>query len=150
MTRLRFTLAQLMAIVLYVGFGFAALRNADEIWASTAFTLAVLMMSVAPLGALARKGRARMAWAGFAVFGWSRFLVGALPLTTSSVFGPISSPGLLSEQGFTHVLPYLFTPAGGFSSDHTQVFLSLDIILFGLVGALVGRIMAGKDERPNS
>jgi hypothetical protein len=149
MTRLRFTLAQLMAIVLYVGFGFAALRNADEIWASAAFTLAFLMLSAAPLGALARKGKARMAWAGFAVFGWSRFLVGALPLTTNSVFGPMSSPGLLSDQGLARVLPYLVTPVG-LASFRVQVFLSLDIIVFGSVGAIVGRLMAGKDERPNS
>jgi hypothetical protein len=147
MTRLRFTLAQLMAIVLYVGFGFAALRNADEVWASATYTLAFLMISVAPLGALARKGRARMAWAGFAVFGWSRFLVGAHPLTSNSVFGPVLSPGLLSERGFTHVLPYLLTPAG-FTEFHVQVFLSLDIILFGLIGAILGRLIAGKDERP--
>ena len=148
MTRLRFTLAQLMAIVLYVGFGFAALRNADEIWASAAFTLAFLMVSVASLGALARKGRARLTWAGFAVFGWFRFLVGALPLTNSSVFGPTSSPGLLSEQVLMHLMPYLMPP-GGFTSFQAQVFISLDIIHFGLIGAIVGRLMAGKDERPN-
>ena len=69
MTRHRFTLAQLMAIVLSVGFGFAALRNANELWASATYTLAFLMNLVATLGALARKGRARLAWVGFAVFG---------------------------------------------------------------------------------
>ena len=31
-----------------------------------------------------------------------------------------------------------------------QVFCSLELILFGLVGAVMGRLMAGKDERPNS
>jgi hypothetical protein len=99
MSRTRYTLAQLMATVCYAAFAFAALRNADEIWASATYTLAFLMVSVAPLGALTRQGRGRIAWAGFAVFGWSRFLVGALPLTTTGVFGRILSPGLLSEQG---------------------------------------------------
>src|SRR5262249_7985959 len=143
------TLAQLMAIVFYVGFGFAALRNANRIWASAAFTLAFLMVSVASLGALARKGRARLTWAGFAVFGWSRFLVGALPVNDSSVFGPTPSPGLLSEQVLMHPLSY-FMPPGGFTWYQIQIFISLDIILFGLVGAIVGRLMARKDERPNS
>src|SRR4051812_12295962 len=143
MNRLRFTLAQLMVIVLFIGFSFAALRNADEIWASATFTLAFLMVTVAPLGALARRGRARMAWAGFAVFGWSRFMVGAHPLTTNSVFGPRPSPGLLSERGFTtYVLPYLLTPAG-ITLSKMHIFSSLDVILFGLVGAIVGRLMAG-------
>ena len=130
------------------GSAVAALRNADELWASATFTLAFLMVSVATVGAIARKGRARMAWAGFAVFGWSRFLVGALPLSTNSVFGSIPSPGLLDERGFTHVLPYLLTPAG-FTTYHVQVIISLDIILFGFVGAILGRLIAGKDERPN-
>ena len=40
MTRLRFTLAQLIAFVLFIGFGFAALRNADGLWASAAFSSA--------------------------------------------------------------------------------------------------------------
>jgi hypothetical protein len=147
MTRLRFTLAQLMAIVLYLGFGFAALRNAD-FWASATYTVAFLMISVAPLGALARKGRARMVWAGFAVFGWAPLLVGALPHLYVRSFGLIPSPRLLTERGFDYLLPYLWTPRG-IETSHAQVFYSLDIILFGLLGAVLGRLLAVKDERPN-
>jgi hypothetical protein len=146
MTRLRFTLAQLMAIVLFTGFGFAALRNADAFWASATYTLALLMISVAPLGALTRKGRARMAWAGVAVFGWTRLLVGALPHFRDSVFGfgPIPSPGLLTESGYQYLLRYLLiNPSLGHVD--AQVFCSLELILFGLVGALMGRLMAAKD-----
>ena len=69
MTRLRFTLAQLMAVVLFIGFGFAALRNANGLWASATFSLAILTVSVAVAGACSRQGRARMPWAGFAVAG---------------------------------------------------------------------------------
>jgi hypothetical protein len=148
MTRPRLTIAQAMTVVLYVGFGFAALRNADELWASATFTLAYLLISVAPLGALARKGRARMAWAGFAVFGWSRLLVGALPLVNDSVFGRMVSPGLLSEQGLTRLLPYIANPQG-ISEYQIKVFVSLEIILFGLIGAVVGRLLAATDDRQN-
>jgi len=151
MNRLRFTLAQLMAVVLYVGFSFAALRNANEIWASMAFTLAFLMVSVALVGALARRGRARMAWAGFAVFGWSRLVVDVFPPMTNSVVGRIPPPGLLSKKGFTNVLLYFLDQSQShYTFHHTQVILSLDIILVGLVGAIVGCLMAEKDKRPNS
>lgn len=154
MYRLRFTLAQSMAIVLYVGFGFAALRNANESWASATFTLAFLMVSIATLGSLARKGRARWTWAGFAVLGWSRFLIGALPLGDSGVFAGvldrIPSPGLLSELGFKLVLPYLSRPTGFIVPYYAQVFISLEIILCGFIGAIVGRLIAEKDKRPNS
>ena len=70
MTRLRFTLAQLMAAVIFIGLGFAALRSASLLWASAVFTLTVAVLSAAILGAMARRGRARMTWAGFALFGW--------------------------------------------------------------------------------
>jgi len=150
MTRLRFTLAQLMTIVLFIGFGFAALRNPNDFWMSATYTLAFLMISVAPLGALARKGRARMAWAGVAVFGWARLLVGALPELTGDVFGfgGVPSPRLLTQWGYAYLLPYLTTPRG-FDFSYPQIFYSMEIILFGLVGAVVGRLMAVEDERPN-
>ena len=148
MHRLRFTLAQVMAVVLYFGFGLAALRNADEIWASATYTLAFLILSFAPLGVLARKGKSRLAWAGFAIFGWSRFLVGVLPPTYSSVFGLTPSPGFLTEQAFMHLMEYL-APTGGFTQQHEQVFRSLDIIFFSLIGAFAGRLLAGKDVRRN-
>jgi len=45
MNRFRFTLAQLMAIVLFIGFGFAALRNANALWASATFSLAQTQQS---------------------------------------------------------------------------------------------------------
>jgi hypothetical protein len=142
MTRSRLTLGQLMAVVVFVAFGFGALRNANEIWASGTFTLAFLMISVAPLGALARKGRARMAWAGVAVFGWSRLLVGTHRLSDNSIFGPIPSPGLLSERGFALLLPYLLTPGdGGFLQS--QIVTSMDIILWGFLGRLIaGRLIS--------
>ncbi len=70
MTRLRFTLAQLMATVFFIGLGFAAIRSASLLWASAVFTLTVAVLSAAILGAMARRGRARMTWAGFALFGW--------------------------------------------------------------------------------
>jgi hypothetical protein len=143
MTRLRFTLAQLMAIVLFIGFGFAALRNPNDFWMSATYTLAFLMISVAPLGAIARKGRDRMAWAGFAVFGWARLLVGALPYLTDAYSVQIPSPRLLTTLGFAYLMPW------GYSSDHARVSASLEIILFGLVGAIVGRLMAGRGEQPN-
>src|SRR4051812_10405378 len=70
MTRPRFTLAHLMAVVLFLGLGFAALRSGSLLWASATFTLTVAALSAAILGAMARRGRVRMTWAGFALFGW--------------------------------------------------------------------------------
>jgi hypothetical protein len=149
MSRLRFTLAQLMALVILVGFGFAALRNANEFWASATYTLAFVLVSIAPLGALARNGTARMVWAGFGAFGWARLLVGALPHPDFTLFGAMPSPGLLTDRAFDYLLQYLSTP-GVIDNTPAQVCHSLEIILFGLVGTVLGRLMAPTDERQSA
>jgi hypothetical protein len=108
MTRLRFTLAQVMALVLCLGFGFAALRNADAFWASVTYNLAVVMVATALVGALVRNGRARAAWAGFAVFGAIYFVAPGLEWRIGGFgFGPIPRPILLIEWGLTELQPYI-------------------------------------------
>jgi hypothetical protein len=152
MTRLRFTLAQLMAIVLYLAFGFAALRNADEFWASATYTLVIVMIAGALVGSFARSGRARMPWVGFAVFGWTFLLISHLPgWTIGGIgFGPIPKPILLIEWGIARLQPYVYpSPGGRDLTSYEQVSYSLGVVLFGLVGAVVGRLLAAKDERPN-
>jgi hypothetical protein len=149
-----------MAIVLFIGFGFAALRNADEFWASATFTLAIVTISAAGVGAIARKGRMRMPWAGFTVFGWAYLLVDLLPPRPDGGFanGPIPRPLLLIEWGIARLQPYINpsslggtpTPGGLSLFPYDQVSHSLGIILFGLIGAVLGRLLAVKDERPNS
>lgn len=69
MTHLRFSLAGLMAAVLLIGVGFAALRFASALWASALFTLAVASVPAATLGAAFSNGATRAFWAGCALFG---------------------------------------------------------------------------------
>jgi hypothetical protein len=167
MNHLRFTLAQLMVIVLFIGFGFAALRSASVLWASAVFTFTVATLSVAVLGAMARRGRARMTWAGLALFGW---------VYLGTTFGPwaavngVTAPPyatrwpldywdakVLSRGGWMETAPpgeMLFPRFSGglWLPDAFQTRRSghcLAAILFGLVGAVSGRILAPRDERPN-
>ena len=147
MTRLRFTLAQLMAIVLYFGFSFAALRNADAFWASATFSLAIIMVSVAFLGAYARKEEAPMSWAGFATAGGACLVIW---LSTSQTVGSLNGP---PEPLLYKFQPYIHPMAPGAKSAliaYTQICHSLDVILLGLVGAVLGHLVAVKDDRPNS
>lgn len=69
MKLLRVTVAGLMEIVLVAAVGSAALRNPTIVWASALFTLLVMMLCSATLGAIAVRGPARLMWAGFAIFG---------------------------------------------------------------------------------
>jgi hypothetical protein len=152
MTRLRYTIAQSMAIVLAVGFGLAALRNADAFWASATYTLAITMLAAALVGCIARSGVARSTWAGFAVFGWTYLLVVQLPPWDIGGFGfgPIRKPILLIEWCITRLQPYLYPtgPGGRDLEPYEQVSYSLGIILFGLIGAVVGRLLAVGEGRP--
>ena len=72
--RLRFSIAGLMTAVLLLAVGFAGLRTASALWASAVFTLTVTLLAAAILGAVACRGRSRIAWLGFGVFGWTYLL----------------------------------------------------------------------------
>jgi hypothetical protein len=145
MSRVRFTIAQLMLVVFYCAFGFAALRNATTLWASASFSLAIISVSVAFVGACARKKKDRMSWAGFATAGAARlvtWLVAALPAGS----WPVLPQPLL--YGFR---PYINPAASGGAPfiAYVQTCYSLDVILLGLVAAALGHFVAVKDDRPN-
>jgi hypothetical protein len=150
MRRFRFTLAQLMAIVLVIGFGFAALRNANALWASATFSLAILTVSVAIAGACSRKEGARMPWAGFAVAG-GLYLMSWL--SSSSTNGPLyGTPDPLLYRLLYMLRPYINpeTSSGSSYIAYTHISHSLETVLFGCIGAILGRLLAVKDDRPKS
>jgi hypothetical protein len=155
MNRLRFTLTQLMALVLCLGLGLAALRNADGFWAGATYNLGIMMVATALVGAIARKGRPRATWAGFAVFGYTYLIASLADWRTGGFgFGPIPRPILLIESGITRLQPFLkplppgmsSSLAGNFLIPYEQVSFSLGIILFGMLGAVVGHVVAAKED----
>jgi hypothetical protein len=143
------TIAGLMAIVLYVAFGFAALRNADQFWANATYTIAIFSTSTALLGAIVRKGTARVPWIGYAVFGWTYVLLDLLPSWTPSGFGfeRVVRPNLMIMWGIGRLHPYINISINLLRYD--QVSYSLGMILSGLIGAVLARFLASKDDRPN-
>jgi hypothetical protein len=154
---LRFTIAQSMAMVLYVGFGFAALRNADDLWASATFTLAIAMVSLAFVGAFVRKGKARAIWSGCAVFGLAYLLIGLSPELNAPdpwyygyTTGQRPTPVLLIQLGLHRLQPHVnpAVPGAAGSIPYDQVSYSLGIVLFGFIGATLGRRVAVKDDHP--
>jgi hypothetical protein len=148
MTRPRITIAGLMAIVLYVAVGVAALRNADVFWASATLSLAILSISVALAGTLSGRGRARVTWAGFAAASLACLVIWfSAHETVGFVSGP---PRLLAFWAFHTLLPYL-NPAASRGGEpyiyYVQISNSLEAIVFGLIGALLSRLIAVKDDR---
>jgi uncharacterized membrane protein len=148
MKRFRFTLAQLMTVVLYVGFGFAALRNADRYWADATYTIAIISIAAALLSAIVRQGTARVPWMGYAIFGWTYVLLDLLPSWTPSGFGfeRVVRPKLLAMWGIGRLYTYINTSQNLIQYD--QISYSLGMIVFGLIGSFLARFLATRDDRP--
>jgi intracellular septation protein A len=82
----RSKIGPLMVVILYVAIGLGALSNprsslSEQIWASTIYTVTAFLMTIGTLLAFVRRGHAKMAWIGFAVFGWTYLVL----LESSSV-----------------------------------------------------------------
>ena len=71
MRRFRFHIGTLLILVLILGVGFAALRESNETWDSSIFSLTLGMLSVLILLAVHRTEKKRAFWLGFALFGWT-------------------------------------------------------------------------------
>ena len=70
MRRIRFTIASLLVVVLFVAVGFAALRESNDLWDSGVFTLTLAALLISILLAVHRTESRRAFWIGFALFGW--------------------------------------------------------------------------------
>lgn len=130
MSRIRFSIAGLMAIVSIVAVGIAALRNASVLWASVTFTLAVVMMLAAVVGVAARRGRGRVVWFGFAVFGWAYLAAAFGPWPWLNNQGlrppPLLSTELLNyflSQGYVTVHPAGAAPGSWTITPQFQAFV---------------------------
>jgi hypothetical protein len=69
-------------------------------------------------------------------------------LSTSSTIGDVNGPPYPLLYGLQ---PYINPKAsgGGRFIAYTQISHSLDVVLVGCLGAIMGRLLAAKDERPN-
>jgi hypothetical protein len=76
MRRFRVTLAGLMAVVIPIAIGSAALRSQSQLWAGIVFCLTGGTLLFATYRATCTGGAARFWWLGFATFGWGSLAAG--------------------------------------------------------------------------
>jgi hypothetical protein len=79
MKRIRFNIASLLVVVLVLGVGFAALREASDLWESGVFTLTLAALLISILLAAHRTESKRAFWIGFALFGWTYLGLSLVP-----------------------------------------------------------------------
>src|SRR5262249_29856727 len=122
----------------FCGVSLAALRSASVLWASALFTIAVVALSTAILGAMATRGRSRLTWAGLAVFGWIYLGIALGPWP----FNPDGPPPLLA-------VPLLDTIQDSIVSDGKTPYMTEDhqgpqdrvMGIRGNVGPATGNLM---------
>jgi hypothetical protein len=69
MKRLRFTIAGLLVMVVFVAVGIAALREATDLWDSGVFGVTLVLLLGSVLLSVHRTAERRAYWLGFALFG---------------------------------------------------------------------------------
>jgi len=79
MRRLRFSIANLLLVVLCSAVGFAVLRESSDLWESGLFTLTLGALLISMLLAVHRSESRRAFWFGFAVFGWTYLALSLVP-----------------------------------------------------------------------
>src|SRR4051794_37054700 len=85
MSRLRSSIARLLVLILGVALGLAALARPSCLSASVTFSLLLLSLTAAFIGAIYRRGRRRAFWIGYLTFGFSNMLISLAPWFDSHV-----------------------------------------------------------------
>jgi hypothetical protein len=96
MRRVHFSIAGLMAVMVPIALGLAALHEATQVWVNIVFKLVVAALLTATYQAKRHKGFAGVWWAGFASFGWAHLVLGLIGMPWGQHYG--ISPDLVTQE----------------------------------------------------
>lgn len=68
-----------MILVLLLGIGFAALRESNDLWDSSVFSITLVVLLISILLAVHRTKTSQVFWLGFALFGWTYLGLSLVP-----------------------------------------------------------------------
>ncbi|MHC5542062.1 hypothetical protein ACYOEI_27900 [Singulisphaera rosea] len=112
-----------MVVVLLLAIGFAGLRTASALWASALFTFTLTLFTAALLGVATSRGRSRMTFLGFSIFGWAYLLTTfwLWPVPNGVTAPPFLTKALLDAVQPSSNTPTVMTidrgPAGEMSTE---------------------------------
>lgn len=106
MPKFRFNIASLLVLVLFVAVGFAALREASDLWESGTFTVKIGVLLISILLAIHRTEKRRAFWLGFALLGSAYLVLSLVPsiqsrLITTKALACLDSK--VSNRSIVHI-----------------------------------------------
>lgn len=87
MPRYQLSIASLMAVMIPLVLGLAALHSATQLWVNIVFNLVVAVLLIATYKAKCSQGVEGAWWLGFAAFGWCQLVLGLVELPWAQHFG---------------------------------------------------------------
>ncbi len=153
MPRFRVSIGGLSALVLASAILMAAARSPTESWSNGTTSLALLVLGVALIGAMFRRGASRAYWAGFAWMGWGYLLLAfgpwcdlkIAPMLVTKTAGEKLHFRFPSDSGIEPYARQIPVAEGGSSLSmfgYQQMGHSLSALLLGLLGAWLARTLA--------
>jgi uncharacterized membrane protein len=100
----RFSIIGLMGWILVVAVSLAAMRDANESWASVMVLLVLALFAVSLVGLIYRRGRDQAFWLGFALFGGGYFALAFVPQLTEPIVAKLVTTQIL-EYVHSRVVP---------------------------------------------
>jgi hypothetical protein len=137
----------MMAVVLVIACGFAALRNPSLLMASTVYTATTAILLVAILCAVYHEGPKRYFWMGFAIFGWGHQLLSVWPLNSAprvplllTTYLFMISDNFLAD-GYAGFLRS-FIASASIPMNQEELYLDIGTIALSLFSLLIAYIAA--------
>jgi hypothetical protein len=133
----RFSIASMMAAIIIIALGFAALRINSVFCGGIVLLATLALLCSAIFMSLAESGPSRLAWIGCAVFGWPCFILGFGPVANERL-GPPRTTAMF-EEAIPYINPELaseikkYTPSGSLEvTGYSEPTGNVTVFLAGL------------------
>ena len=145
MTRPRWSIGGMMAVVVIAAVGLAALRSPSETWAGGMLLLTCGILALAVVGAVTGRGARRTGWLGFTLFGWGYLALSGCGEEHPSFASPTARLIEIVGGWFEIPLHPRPNPFCGYMSDPSidARYAQIGHCLWALVAASLGGLLAG-------
>jgi hypothetical protein len=167
MPKFRLLSIHLMSVVVFFAIGLAALRFPSPVWASSLFTVALVLPLIAILKSISCDGPARLPWIGLSLFGLVFLSVSfRLPPSILGVTGSMPPPDTIVAESLAtmscfinpDIYSYILSeypswpssvsmPVEARASCYFSCCGSLVSLFFAMVGWIMGRMFSATRER---